>query len=182
VGKGTGLGLSIVYGVIKQHHGYITVCSEPGRGTTFRIYLPISTAEQADHEEAAIFDYPRRGSETVLVAEDDASVRQITETILRKFGYEVVFANDGIDAVEKFKKNLEKIALVVMDMVMPGKSGKEAYAEIKKLRPDVKVIFMSGYSPELLHNKKILDITADILIKPVPPLELARKVRAVLDA
>jgi PAS domain S-box-containing protein len=182
VGKGTGLGLSIVYGVIKQHHGYITVCSEPGRGTTFRIYLPISTAEQADHEEPATFDYPRRGSETVLVAEDDASVRQITETILRKFGYEVVFANDGIDAVEKFKKNLETIALVVMDMVMPGKSGKEAYAEIKKLRPDVKVIFMSGYSPELLHNKKILDTTAEILVKPVPPLELARKVRAVLDA
>ena len=181
VGKGTGLGLSIVYGVIKQHNGYISVYSEPGKGTIFRIYLPQINMEDVDNEEEALTEDPRMGSETVLVAEDDASIRELAESILKKYGYDVILAHDGEDAVEKFKADRDKIAVVVMDMVMPGKSGKEAYEEIMKVRDDVKILFMSGYSPDLLQARGIFDRSVDVLVKPIHPLDLVRKVRAVLD-
>jgi PAS domain S-box-containing protein len=181
VGKGTGLGLSIVYGVIKQHNGFISVRSEPGKGTTFRIHLPLDTEGHAESEEDVDLDYPRMGSETVLVAEDDASMRQFADSILRKFGYDVIFAQDGVDAVEKFKANSEKIDIVIMDMIMPARSGKEAHEEIRRIRPDVLVLFMSGYSPDLLYAKGILEDIDEILVKPIKPLELVRKVRSMLD-
>jgi CheY-like chemotaxis protein len=181
VGKGTGLGLSIVYGVIKQHNGYINVYSEPGKGTSFSIYLPQAVEEDDRNEVAAAPEYPRMGSETVLVAEDDAAIRQIADAILKKFGYEVILARDGAEAVSKFAANREKIAVIVMDMIMPRKSGKEAYTEIRKIRPDVKIIFMSGYSPDLLQNKGLFAGAAEILMKPVQPLELVRKVQSLLE-
>jgi CheY-like chemotaxis protein len=181
VGKGTGLGLAIVYGVVKQHNGYIKVYSEPEKGTTFRIYLPQVYEEDADNIEEPAQDYPRMGSETILVAEDDANIRELSESILIKFGYEVILAHDGADAVEKFKANSDKIAVIVMDMIMPKKSGKEAYEEIRKVRADVKILFMSGYSPDLLHDRGIFDSSEEVLIKPIHPLDLVRKVRAVLD-
>ncbi len=181
VGKGTGLGLSIVYGVIKQHNGYINVYSEPDEGTTFRIYFPQIGEEVVDNEEEVTPEVPRMGSETILVAEDDASIRELAGSILAKFGYDVILANDGKDAVEKFKVGKENIAAIVMDMIMPRKSGKEAYEEIRNIRADVKVIFMSGYSPDLLQDRGIFDDSVEVLIKPLHPLDLVRKVRAVLD-
>lgn len=182
VGKGTGLGLSIVYGVIKQHNGYINVYSEPDEGTTFRIYLPQVYEEDADYEKEAPPEFPRMGSETVLVAEDDAIIRELAGSILKKFGYDVILACDGEDAVEKFKAGKEKIAIIVMDMIMPRKSGKEAYEEIRKFRPDVKILFMSGYSPDLLQDRGVSAKGDEVLIKPIHPLELVRKVRTVLDS
>ncbi len=182
VGKGTGLGLSIVYGVIKQHNGYINVYSEPNEGTTFRIYLPQVYEEDADGEKEAAPEYPRMGSETVLLAEDDETIRELAGSILRQYGYDVILAHDGEDAVEKFKAGKEIIAAVVMDMVMPRKSGKEAYEEIRIIRPNVRIIFMSGYSPDLLHDRGIFADGEEVLIKPIHPLELVRKVRAVLDS
>ena len=181
VGKGTGLGLAIVYGVVKQHEGYINVYSEPDEGTTFRIYLPQVCEEDADIEAEAPPDYPRMGSETVLVAEDDATIRELAGSILRQFGYDVILAHDGEDAVEKFKAGKEKIAMIVMDLIMPGKSGKEAYEEIRKVRAHVKILFMSGYSPDLLHERGIFAGGEEVLIKSIHPLDLVRKVRAVLD-
>ncbi|MGA2150782.1 MAG: response regulator [Geobacteraceae bacterium] len=121
------------------------------------------------------------GSETVLVAEDDATIRELAGSILRQFGYDVILAHDGEDAVEKFKAGKEKIAIIVMDIVMPRKSGKEAYEEIRKIRPNVRILFMSGYSPDLLHDRGIFADGEVVLIKPIHPLELVRKVRAVLD-
>ena len=181
VGRGTGLGLSIVYGVIKQHNGYINVYSEPDEGTTFRIYLPQVYEEDADAEKEPAPEHPRMGSETILLAEDDETIRELAGSILRQYGYDVILARDGEDTVEKFKAGKEKIAIIVMDMVMPRKSGKEAYEEIKKVRSDVKVLFMSGYSPDLLHERGIFAKGEEVLIKPLHPLELVRKVRAVLD-
>jgi polar amino acid transport system substrate-binding protein len=182
VGKGTGLGLSIVYGVVKQHNGYINVYSEPGEGTTFRIYLPQVYEENADNEEEAAPEYPRMGSETVLVAEDDATIRELAGSILREFGYDVILARDGEDAIERFKADSDKIAIIVMDMIMPRKSGKEAYEEIRKVRADIKILFMSGYSQDLLHDRGIFDSSEEVLIKPIHPLDLVRKVRSVLDS
>ncbi|HEX9024002.1 MAG TPA: ATP-binding protein, partial [Geobacteraceae bacterium] len=182
VGKGTGLGLSIVYGVVKQHNGYINVYSEPGKGTCFRIYLPQIYVENADNKEVAVPELPRMGSETVLVAEDDATIRKIVESILSKFGYEVILAVDGADAVEKFRLHKDRIELTVMDMIMPRKGGKEAYEEIRNIRPDAKVLFMSGYSPDLLHDRGVFDSRDEVLIKPIHPLDLVRKVRNVLDS
>jgi CheY-like chemotaxis protein len=181
VGKGTGLGLSIIYGIIKQHNGYINVYSETDKGTTLRIYIPQACDEKKDNEEEALLEYPRMGSETILLAEDDPSIRQLADLILRKFGYEVILAEDGVDAVEKFNADKENIAIIVMDMIMPRKGGKEAYEEIRKVRPDVKILFMSGYSPSLLQNKGILDSGEEVLIKPIHPLDLVRKVRFILD-
>ena len=182
VGKGTGLGLSIVYGVIKQHNGYINVYSEPGKGTTFRIYFPLMAPGNGVEEKEAPPDYPPMGTETVLVAEDDASIRQIAEVVLTKFGYQVILAENGQDAIEKFKANREKIDIIVMDMIMPEKSGKDTYEEIRMLQPDVRVLFMSGYSPDLLQDKGLFDKEAEIIMKPLHPLNLVRKVRSVLDA
>lgn len=121
------------------------------------------------------------GTETVLVAEDDASIRQLTDSVLRKFGYDVLLARNGADAVEKFKANSGKIELIVMDMIMPSKSGKEAHEEIRRLGHDVKVLFMSGYSTDLLASKGVLEEGDEILMKPFQPLELVRKVRSMLD-
>jgi PAS domain S-box-containing protein len=181
VGKGTGLGLAIVYGVVKQHNGYISVYSEQDEGTTFRVYLPQIYEKDADKTEEDAIEYPRMGSETVLVAEDDATIRELAGSILRNFGYNVILAHDGEDAVEKFKADKENIAVIVMDMIMPRKSGKEAYEEIRKIRPEVKILFMSGYSPDLLLDRGIFDSGDVVLIKPIHPLDLVRKVRAVLD-
>jgi signal transduction histidine kinase/CheY-like chemotaxis protein len=181
MGKGTGLGLAIVYGVVKQHDGFITLSSEPDKGSVFRIYLPLTDAETSNDGEEEI-EAPAMGSETVLVAEDDASIREIVESTLRKFGYNVIIAQDGKEAVDKFKENSEKVDIIVIDMIMPKKSGKEALEEIRKIRPGVKILFISGYSPDLLHNRGFIDSGEEVMIKPFHSLELLRKVRSKLDS
>jgi PAS domain S-box-containing protein len=182
VGKGTGLGLAIVYGVIKQHNGFINVQSEPDKGTSFRIYLPQVYGDKIDDSAMGnVSEYPLKGRETVLFAEDDPFIRQLTEMILIKFGYEVILAHDGIDVIDKFKANRDKVDLIIMDMIMPRKSGLEAYREIRKISPAARVLFISGYSPDLLRNKGFLEGIEEVIIKPVQPMELARRVRAMLD-
>jgi DNA-binding response OmpR family regulator len=121
------------------------------------------------------------GNETVLLVEDDPSIRLLAETALAELGYKVILAHDGMHAIDKFKENRETVDIVVMDMVMPKKSGMEAYQEIKKLQPETKVLFMSGYSQDLLRNKGIINTGEEVIIKPVQPTELARKVRCMLD-
>jgi len=182
VGKGTGLGLSIVYGVIKQHNGYIDVHSEQGKGTTFSIYLPLYQGNHEDTEREAVPDFPNSGTETILLVEDDASIRQFTDSLLGKFGYKVILAENGEEAVEKFRAHNERIGMIVMDMIMPRKSGKEAYQEIRELRPDAKVLFISGYNPDFLRNKGIVSSNEEVLAKPFQPLDFIRKVRCLLDS
>jgi len=179
MGKGTGLGLSMVYGIIKQHNGFINVNSEPGQGTTFRIYLPLINADQATQVEENL-QVPRGGSEMILLAEDDPTIRCLLATILRDFGYKVVEAEDGEDALAKFREHTQAIQLLVLDVIMPRKSGPEAFAEIKNYRPDIPVLFLTGYTADLIRSKGVMADGCEVLMKPVFPLNLARKVREML--
>jgi PAS domain S-box-containing protein len=181
VGKGTGLGLSIVYGIVKQHNGYINCYSESKKGTTFKIYLPIVDSEVEDKKfmESAV---PAGGTETILTAEDNADVRKLIKEVLEGFGYTVIEAEDGEEAVMKFMENKDKINLLLFDVIMPRKNGKDAYEEIKNISPDIRCIFMSGYSADIIHKKGVPEGEINFISKPVSPKELLRKVREVLDS
>jgi PAS domain S-box-containing protein len=180
VGKGTGLGLSIVYGIVKQHGGYITVYSEDGIGTTFRVYLPAVKARATDAKPVPT-DVPG-GAETILFAEDNGDIRKMASDILGLLGYTVIEATDGADAVEKFRRHADKIDLLVFDVVMPVMNGKEAYQEIRAMKKDIKALFMSGYTNDVVFEKGILKDTVDYVSKPLTPRQLLSKVREVLDA
>ncbi|NTW58139.1 MAG: PAS domain S-box protein [Nitrospirae bacterium] len=180
-GRGTGLGLAIVYGIMKQNNGYVIVESEPGVGTCFSLYFPLiaTSAGAAKTAEPVLSD---EGHETILVAEDDVTIRQLTKTILGEFGYAVIEAVDGEDAVQKFLENKEGIQLVILDVVMPKKNGKETRDLIAALKPDVKVLYISGYNAEVLLNKGIDADTANFILKPVSPMDLLRSVRRIIDS
>ena len=182
INKGTGLGLSIVYGIIKQHNGYVNVKSEIGEGSTFEIYLPVKTQVKAviEAEKTAVPE-PVGGTETILVAEDDSRIRNIITSILSDFGYKTISANDGEDAVNKFIENKDSIQFVVSDVIMPKKNGKELYKEIKKIKPDTRALFLSGYSRDIIHQRDMLEDGVEIISKPVKPDDLLRKIRSTLD-
>ncbi len=180
VGKGTGLGLSIVYGIVKQHNGHITCYSEPRKGTTFKIYLP-SIKRAALKTEVGVLPPSPRGTETVLVAEDDISVRALVKEVLKQFGYAVLEATDGEDALRVFAENRDRIQLLILDVIMPKKNGKEVYETIRRDRPDVKVIFSSGYTADILQRKGLAEGDAGFISKPISPTALLRLVRQVLD-
>lgn len=182
VGKGTGLGLSIVYGIVKQHNGLIDVQSNPGRGTTFFLYFPTANSQCA--EAKIIEPSPEKapnGKEVILVAEDNTEVRLLTKEVLEGSGYTVLEARDGWDAIEKFAQNKDRINLVILDVVMPKKNGNEAYNEIRKIREDVKALFTSGYTGDIVLGKGIQNNAFNFMPKPVSPYELLKKVRLVLD-
>ena len=178
VGKGTGLGLSTVYGIVKQHNGYINVYSELNTGTTFRIYFPVISAATVEEE---ISDREvKRGEETILVAEDSEAVRLFIRKMLTKYGYTIIEAIDGEDAIRTFAMHPE-IDLVIIDSVMPKKNGREVYDEIHKTNPDIKTLFMSGYTKDVVLDKGIEEKDFHFISKPLSPNDLLRKVREVLD-
>lgn len=180
VGKGTGLGLSIVYGIVNQNKGYVNVASELGKGSTFTVYLPIAEAF-ADEEVPLERSRLQGGDEKILVAEDNAQVREIVTTTLRDFGYAVVEASDGVEAIEKFHEERTAIDLLLLDVIMPRKNGKEAYLAIKKVRPEVRAIFMSGYTGDILTRKGISREGVPMISKPIVIEKLLRVIREVLD-
>lgn len=179
-GKGTGLGLAVVHGIVKQHNGYIDAYSSVGKGTVFKIYLPLVEHPAEETEEVAE-EQIKGGTETILIAEDDASLRKLFETVLENYGYKVIVAFDGEDAVLKFSGSRDLIDLVILDGIMPKKNGKEAYVEIRRLCPDMKAIFISGYAEDIFSRKGIPDKEAVFIQKPVTPSKLLLKVREVLD-
>ncbi|MBN1380123.1 MAG: PAS domain S-box protein [Deltaproteobacteria bacterium] len=181
VGKGTGLGLAIVYGVVKQHNGYINVYSEEGDGTTFKIYLPLIKS-MAEEEQPTDQPKPRGGHETILVAEDDDVGRELTRIVLERFGYTVITAYDGDDALKKFAGNKDNIDMVLLDVIMPKQNGKAVHDAIKGINSDIKSLFVSGYTADIIHKKGIFESNINFVSKPIVPQELARKVREVLDA
>jgi len=181
VGKGTGLGLSMAYGMIKQHKGNINVYSEPGRGTTFKIYLPL--VKTAADEETRSVEHTGMigGVEAILLSEDDSAVRKLTKNVLEEAGYTVIEAEDGEEALNKFRGNDGSIRLLLLDVIMPKKDGKAVYEEIRKTHPAIKALFMSGYTANIIHKKGILEKDLNFISKPVAPAELLRLVRKVLD-
>ncbi|MFH2059367.1 MAG: ATP-binding protein [Pseudomonadota bacterium] len=182
MGRGTGLGLSMIYGTIKQHNGEIKVYSELGKGTTFKIYLPLfsgktETLDASFRETQQL----QKGFETILVAEDNQDVRELVVDTLTKSGYRVIQAVDGEDAVRQFIKYAKEIDLILLDVVMPKLNGKEAVEKITDLHPGVKVLYMSGYTADVIHKKGILDEQVNFIFKPLSLTVLLKKIREIID-
>ncbi|MEK6743462.1 MAG: PAS domain S-box protein [Nitrospirota bacterium] len=181
-GKGTGLGLATVYGIVKTHDGFISVYSEPGKGTAFHIYLPRVRSSERAERPAGQTPVPLKGGvETILLAEDDASLRKMTTTVLRHMGYTVIEAENGREAVDKFIENKDVVRLVILDGIMPKMNGKEAHREITALVPGVRCIFMSGYAEDVFTKNGALLDAVEFISKPITPAAFLHKVREVLD-
>ena len=181
-GKGTGLGLAMVHGFARQSGGHVEVESEPGRGTTFRLYLP-----RAEGPAAAAKPHPcppaaGRGGETVLLAEDEPAVRALSGQALRAAGYRVLEAGDGAEALRVAGGYLRPIHLLVSDVVMPGVGGRELAVRLAAVHPEARVLFMSGYADDAVVRHGVREEQVPFLPKPFAPADLARKVREVLDA
>jgi two-component system, cell cycle sensor histidine kinase and response regulator CckA len=180
-GHGTGLGLSTVYGIVAQSGGHVFVTSEPGRGSTFTVYLPVQPGD-AEHPAAAPPRPPvRGGAETVLLVEDEELVRRLTCEILRRNGYRVLEAADGVDALAILRQHPDRIDLLLTDVVMPRMSGYELVEQVRPLRPDMHILYVSGYSEEAIARQGQLTEGIELLAKPFTPGVLTAKIRQLLD-
>jgi signal transduction histidine kinase/ActR/RegA family two-component response regulator len=181
-GRGTGLGLSITHGIVRQHHGQIVCRSAPGEGTSFVVYLPAHDPD--DDRPEALADspvLPQGRGETILLAEDDPMVMSSTSRICSSNGYRVLQARDGVEAVELFTAHREAIDLVLLDAVMPRATGREAWAEIRSLKPGIRGCFVSGYAADPVNGAAAVDASVPFLGKPFTPDELLGKIREILD-
>ncbi|MBI4963631.1 MAG: PAS domain S-box protein [Desulfomonile tiedjei] len=180
-GKGTGLGLAMAYGIVQQHEGHITCYSEQGEGTTFKIYIPAIEAEVVA-DVAATLETPAFGTETILLVDDEQFVRELGVRILNLGGYTVLTATNGQDALEVFANNMDKISLVILDLIMPGMGGSQCLQELLKLKPELKVIIASGFSLDG-PAKETVHMGAKALVnKPYRANQILRLVRQILDA
>ena len=181
-GKGTGLGLATVYGIVKQNNGFVWVYSEPGLGTTFKIYLPLVRSSNNEVRTTKPVELSPRGCETLLLVEDEASVRHASGQFLSRSGYTVIEANDGADALRASRQHCGPIHLMITDVVMPRMAGPKLAELLADERPDMKVMFVSGYAEKTVLQHGKVDLTTGFLQKPFSLKMLARKVREVLEA
>jgi two-component system cell cycle sensor histidine kinase/response regulator CckA len=179
VGRGTGLGLSTVYGIIANHGGYTDVRSQPGEGTTFNIYLPLSAGRSKPAPERS--EDLQTGNETILAVDDEEIIRSFLREILKKLGYRVMLASDGKEALQIFEEHREEIDAVIIDMIMPQMGGRETFREIKKLNPEVKVLLATGYSQDGAAQRILEEGVRGFIQKPFDLPELSQKLREILD-
>jgi CheY-like chemotaxis protein len=180
VGKGTGLGLATIYGIVKQNNGFINVYSEPGEGTSFKIYLPrIQASETA--KAPIIEKEPSRGAETVLLVEDEKAILRLGKMILERYGYTVIAAESPAEALTFVKEYHGPIDLLITDVVMPGMNGKELKERITAIIPEIRVLFMSGYTANVIAYHGVIEEDVQYLQKPFSVKTLAAKVREVLE-
>jgi signal transduction histidine kinase/CheY-like chemotaxis protein len=180
--KGKGLGLSVVYGIVKAHQGFIHLESEPGHGSTFSLYFPLMTLEKKynNSQQMKVSD-DTSGTETILVVEDEKSLLDLARIIFESKGYTVLTAKDGIEAVEMYQEHRENISLVFTDIGLPGLNGREVFAKLKEMNPDVKVIFTSGIFIDI-KAALLKDGAKDFIQKPYKQEDVLRRIREVLDA
>lgn len=181
IGYGTGLGLSMAYGIIKQHEGTIKVYSEPGEGTVFKIFLPLQGGAAENNAEAVEREF-LGGSETILLVEDDPEVQASNSAILECVGYNVICAANGEESIALFEHYCNTISLVILDVIMPGMNGKDVNEFLKALRPNVKVLFVSGYTADILNRKGVLTEDINFMSKPLEPHLFLGKVRELIDS
>ncbi|MEO6392881.1 MAG: PAS domain S-box protein [Pyrinomonadaceae bacterium] len=181
VGRGTGLGLSTVYGIIKQSNGSIWVYSEPGRGTTFKVYLPRIEDSAEEYKRVDDLEEVLAGNETILLIEDDDTLRRLATEVLLSYGYKVLDAANGGAALLICERHPDAIELLITDVIMPEMNGVEAAERLGKIRPDMKVLFMSGYTSNSVVHQGVFESDMNFIQKPFSPADLARKIRSVLD-
>ena len=181
MGKGTGLGLSTVYGIVKQSVGSIQAESQPGRGTSFRIYLPATDGESTKQGDRLVQARVGGGSETILVAEDEPDLRELTRTFLESYGYKVLEAGSAEQAIRTAEEFGEPIHLLLTDVIMPGMSGRQLAESILRKSPSTKIVYMTGYTDDMVVQHKVLEPGVQLLQKPFTKAELALKVRSTLD-
>jgi len=178
--EGTGLGLSTVYGIVKQHGGNVWAYSEPGLGSTFKVYLPVST-EALQEEKSTPGSEPRGGSETILLVEDNEEVRELTLAILKRNGYPVLVAESGPEALSLLEHHDGPLHLILTDVVMPGMNGRQLFDQVFALYPDAKALYMSGYTRDVIAHRGVIDAGVNFIQKPFSVKLLTTRVREVLD-
>ena len=181
LGKGTGLGLATVYGIVKQNNGFINVYSESGQGTIFKIYLPRVSTE-AGSKSKEVERKPDRGTETVLLVEDDVSILNMVQTMLERYGYSVLSTSLSVEALSLAEQYEGPIHLLVTDVVMPGMNGKDLRDKLEVLRPGIKTLFMSGYTVDVIAPRGVIEEGIQLLQKPFSDNTLAQRVREILDS
>jgi CheY-like chemotaxis protein len=181
-GKGTGLGLATVYAIIKQNGGHINVYSETGQGTVFKIYLPLIDAQHVSDQSAEEISIQTiQGTETLLIVEDEESVLEYISESLAEYGYQIMGAINPVEAINIYRKRKSHIDMIISDVIMPQMSGPEMARKLRVDAPELKVLFMSGYTESMIGKHGVLDQELHYIQKPFGPTEIARKIRTTLD-